>query len=452
MKIHILSNSLRMNSGFSVVAKNIARGLKKLGHQVTFTGMQTAYLPEYGDEIEILPIQVGHIDDMTQYIITLDRIKPDVVLNIFQADYEFNDFPKVFKKCLWYVPVEGKNISHKMVSALLDVKMNGGRIVAQTDYGKNEIQLALAGLYIDRVYHGYDDNIFRPIDLGKKEEVAYCYYNTEFGRSSSNPIMLHKNGCYDCLFGKDELVKCTNYKEEKVAILRFINGKWTEESIDITCLSDVTKGKIVYLAVGQNLGVRKRIERLLKAYSIFVGQSKQLRDRTMLHLHTMPMSINGINLIKIVQDLGIQNNIIFSYGNNRSSGWSDEAMNILYNSVDINVSASSGEGFGLPTLESMACGIPNIGPNCSSFTELIGDDVNENNNRGWLVNVESWQMIQDGSIRALVSESDLALKMKMAYVEKEKMKVFSKNCIDWTKNYTWEKICKEWNKLLVGMK
>jgi glycosyltransferase involved in cell wall biosynthesis len=439
-----------MNSGFSVVAKNIARELKKLGHQVTFTGMQTAYLSEYGDDIEILPIQVGHIDDMTQYIITLDRIKPDVVLNIFQADYDFNDFPKVFKKCLWYVPVEGKSISYKMVSALLDVKMNGGRIVAQTDYGKNEIQLTLAGLDIDRIYHGYDNNIFRPIDISKKEEITYCYYNTEFGRSSSNPIMLHENGCYNCQYIM--YPKCPNYKEEIVTVMKFIDGKWGELSVSISQLSLITKDKIVYLSVGQNLGVRKRMERLLKAFSIFIGGSKQCKDRCILHIHTMPMSIVGINLIKIIQDLGIQNNVIFSYGNNRSSGWSDVALNILYNTADVNVSASSGEGTCLPMIEGFATGLPMIASNCSSFTEFIGNDKDESKNRGWLVNIESWQMIVDGSERALVSESDLAMKMKMSFVEKDKMKIFSKNAIEFMKNYTWEKIVVEWDKLLKKMK
>jgi glycosyltransferase involved in cell wall biosynthesis len=127
-------------------------------------------------------------------------------------------------------------------------------------------------------------------------------------------------------------------------------------------------------------------------------------------------------------------------------------MNILYNSADVNISASSGEGWGLPTGESMACGIPNIGPDCSAFSELIGNDVDLSKNRGWLVNIESRQMIQDGTIRVLVSESDLAMKMKMAFVEKDKIKVFSKNAIDWSKDYTWSKICLQWNDLLKKMK
>lgn len=452
IKIHILSNSLRLNSGFSIVAKNLAIGLKKLGHEISFTGMQTSYMSEWNCGIEQIPIQVGHIDDMTQYMITLDRIKPDIVLNIFQADYEYNDFPKVFKRCLWYIPVEGRNIPQTMANDLLHVKTNGGEIVAQTKYGQEEIQLALAGIDIRCIYHGFDDKIFKVLNLQNTNEVRYCYYKTEFGKVNSDPLVLHKDGCYGCQLSKSE-IECPHYKEEQVAILKFIKGKWAEESIPITNLPIITRGKFVFLYVGQNLGVRKRIERLLKAYYIFIKDSKQLKDRTILHLHTMPISVNGINLIKIIQDLGIQENIIFSYGTYRSSGWSDEGINVLYNTADVNVSASSSEGFCLPVLEGFATGLPMIAPACSSFVELIGDgEKDPENSRGLLAHIGEWQMIENGSERALVNEQNLGIMMKKIYTDEKLRERFSRNAIKFSKNYTWEKICEQWNDLLKTMK
>lgn len=431
------------------MAKNLAIGLKKLGHDITYTGMQTAYGPEYGFGIEELPIQVGHIDDMTQYMMTLDRIKPDVVMNIFQADYEYNDFPKVFKKSVWYPPVEGRNIPQKMANDLLAVKMNEGEIVAQTKYGQDEIKLALGGIDIPYIYHGFNDKIFKPLKTQNIDGMRYCYYKTENGKLNSDPIILHNNGCYDCLLNNTEQVKCQHYKEEHVSILKFISGKWTEESIPITKLPGITKGKYVFGFIGQNLGVRKRIERLLNAYYLFIKDSRQLKDRTILHLHTMPIAVSGINLIKIIQELGIYDNVIFSYGNYRSSAWTNEAMNILYNTFDINISASSSEGFCLPVIEGFAAGIPMIAPNCSSFTELIGEDPKTR--RGLLALVIDWQMIQDGSMRAIVSEEDLANQMKTLYQSGDLRNTFSKNCIEYAKNYTWEKICKQWDQLLKKM-
>lgn len=448
--VHIISASPRLNSGFSVVAINIAKGLQKLGYDISYSGLQTSNTSEWNRGIEILPTQVGFLDDISQCMITLGKIKPDVVLAIIQMDMDFNEFAKLFPKTLVYCPVESKGLSDKMTSDLLSVKTNGGLVIAQTVYGQKEIQLALAGLSIPYIYHGFDDKIFYPIDLSKKENISYCYHRTEIGKVNTNPAELCEMECFNCRYIMH--FKCPNYKEETISILKFVDGKWAEESVGITSLPLVTKGKMVFGFVGQNLGVRKRIERLLKAFSIFINESRQYKDRIILHLHVMPISIGGINLIKVVKDLGLQNNIVFSYGSYRSSGWSDEAMNILYNTFDVNVSASSGEGFSLPIIEGMACGIPMIGPNVTSFVELIGNDCDLSKNRGWLVDIESWQMIQDGTIRALVSESDLAMKMKMAFVERDKMKVFSKNAVDWSRNYTWEKIVLEWDSLIKQMK
>jgi glycosyltransferase involved in cell wall biosynthesis len=99
-------------------------------------------------------------------------------------------------------------------------------------------------------------------------------------------------------------------------------------------------------------------------------------------------------------------------------------------------------------LESLACGVPNIAPDTSSMTELITDDQFESMNRGWLANISTYHEIPDGSERDLVDVRDLMLKMKMAYVEKEKMETFSENGMKWAKQYNWDRIVSIWDELL----
>ncbi len=50
----------------------------------------------------------------------------------------------------------------------------------------------------------------------------------------------------------------------------------------------------------------------------------------------------------------------------------------LYRSADAYVTSTHGEGFGLPTQESMACGVPCIAPYSSAFPDYM------NNDNGWL--------------------------------------------------------------------
>lgn len=435
-----------MNSGFSQVTKYLALGLKKLGHDISMTGIQTAYTNDYSYGIEQMPLDVKYVDEASSLYLNLKKVDPDWLVYVGQLDADLNHLVRVFDKQIVYCPVEGRDIPDMMANELKNIVMHGGKIVAQCRYGQEEMRKV--GVNAGMIYHGFDDTIFKKMNSFH----PYCYYATDVGQNESDPRILYKQGCYDCHYNcygntstKD---KCPYYKEEIVSILRMVGGKWDEKEIGISKLLDETVGKFVCGHVGINFGIRKRQERLIKAYAILINESKQMRDRTLLHMHCKPMAMNGVNLIKEVAKLGVSENIIFSYGGTRSNAWTEEAMARLYNTFDVHVSASSSEGFGLSHLESLACGVPNIAPDCSSLSELIGNDKDESKNRGWLANIGEWQMVQDGSSRALVSEKDLALKMKMAYVEKNKMERFGKNGSEWAKQYTWDRIVREWNSLL----
>lgn len=456
MKIHIISNSLKMNSGFSNVARHMIIGLRNLGHDVTFTGMQTPYLPEFTYEVEVLPVSTFYVDELTQYIINLQKIQPDVVIAIFQSDSGSGDlvqFPLIFKNTFWYTVVEGDNLPLSSYDGYKRVIANGGKIVLPSKHGQR--QAKESGIDVYNISYGFDNNIYKPINLKNKYEITYCFSNTEFGKAIANPIKLCEQGCYKCGLNSRDQQKCQYFHEEEITLLIYDKSqeKWIEKRIKISDLPSETIGKFVFGHVKQNFGIRHRMERLLKAYSIFLNQSRQIKDRILLHIHTMPISVQSpVNLIKIAKDLDIENNIIFSYGNFRSSSWSDEAMNILYNTFDCNCSASSGEGLGLPTIESMACGIPQIGPKSSAFIELIEEDVRLNNKdigpRGILAKIATWQLIDDGSNRSLVDEEDLAKCMKLIYYN-ENYKLYRKNCLEFTKNYTWNKVVYRWDRLLL---
>ena len=55
-KIHILSDSPKAKTGFGIAGENIALGLKNLGHEVTYTGIQTSHIPEYFHGIKVYPL------------------------------------------------------------------------------------------------------------------------------------------------------------------------------------------------------------------------------------------------------------------------------------------------------------------------------------------------------------------------------------------------------------
>ena len=57
-----------------------------------------------------------------------------------------------------------------------------------------------------------------------------------------------------------------------------------------------------------------------------------------------------------------------------SVGWvPKEEMPLLFNAADVYLHTSEYEGFGLPVLEAMACGVPVVANNKASIPEIVGD-------------------------------------------------------------------------------
>lgn len=115
---------------------------------------------------------------------------------------------------------------------------------------------------------------------------------------------------------------------------------------------------IGYLA---SLARRKRVDRLIRAYAL-------LRRRTC----DVRLVIGGTGpllaeLRQLVRELGLEGDVEFR-------GFvPDEALNAFYNELDIFAFPSDYEGFGLPLLEAMACGVPVVATALSSHPEIVAD-------------------------------------------------------------------------------
>jgi glycosyltransferase involved in cell wall biosynthesis len=433
-------------------------GLTILGHDVSISGFQTTFL-EYYNGIQILPMATG-LDEISQLQNNIIKTNSEILIYINDGYTDARKFITVFPRTITYTPIEGFDIPNHMIINLNRVAENSirvsenGRVVAQCSYGFKEMKKAGINVCC-YIYHGFNPDIFYPIDSNRIEtESKFCFYKTEQGQSILDPKLLYTRGCENCKFDIKEQIKCPFYREEKVIVSKYdnINNQWLQiEDVPISKLrANINpSNKFMFLGVAANHMIRKKLERLLKAYSILID-TKQLADRICLHLHTNPISPTGIDLLEISNRLKIQNNVTFSYGN-----WSEQAVNILYNISDVGVSASSSEGFGLDTLQSMTVGNPYIAPDCTSFTELIGeiieDPIRESKTigpRGLLAKIQADYMLQDLTYRSLVDEVDLASKMKEIYSDKKLRDQYSKNALKFASNYTWEKTCDQFNELI----
>ncbi|HSR53760.1 MAG TPA: glycosyltransferase, partial [Acidobacteriota bacterium] len=69
----------------------------------------------------------------------------------------------------------------------------------------------------------------------------------------------------------------------------------------------------------------------------------------------------------LAQRLGVGSRVVFT------GSVSDGELRGLFNSAHLFVSASLHEGFGIPFIEAMACGLPSLGTHAASIPEVIGE-------------------------------------------------------------------------------
>ena len=97
------------------------------------------------------------------------------------------------------------------------------------------------------------------------------------------------------------------------------------------------------------------------------------KDKAILLMHTNPKDPNGPDLEAIIKELGLDDGrVLFS-----NQGVPPEHLRLMYNMADVTVSASDAEGFGLSTMESLACETPIIVPRTGGLQEQVKNDDGE---------------------------------------------------------------------------
>lgn len=109
---------------------------------------------------------------------------------------------------------------------------------------------------------------------------------------------------------------------------------------------------------------------LMHGWKLFLDklQKETGKKEAFLLMHTDPQDVEGIDLFKVSEMLGIKDNVIFSKNQVEFS-----ELNMLYNCADLTVNVSRAEGFGLATLSSLMVGRPIIANMTGGLTTQVKD-------------------------------------------------------------------------------
>jgi len=145
-------------------------------------------------------------------------------------------------------------------------------------------------------------------------------------------------------------------------------------------ITNIPKDKFILGTVAANADkeTRKGWDRMMKGVRYFLEQNPDARRDFRWVIHTNPVDPRGVHIHNFLVKHGIRDLVSIPEPMMTETGLSGSQMMFLYNSFDVLINTSWREGFGLPILEAMACGVPVIATDCTSMTELV-------KGHGWLV-------------------------------------------------------------------
>jgi len=220
------------------------------------------------------------------------------------------------------------------------------------------------------------------------------------------------------------------------------------------------KDKFVIGVVARNQP-RKALDRTIKAMKKVAEQIPE----AVLFLHLDPNDpASPWKINDLIQRYGIENRVVYS-GMEAYKGFDWDKMNDVYNIMDVFLLTTTGEGFGIPIIEAMACGIPVVATDYTTTPELV-----LKNNAGLgidLVGTEEIDMFSlnskdydwkavNGTMtgsweveRGLCSISDCANKIKSLYNSPATRKLMGANGRKAVlEKYDFEIVGKQWEDLL----
>jgi len=211
--------------------------------------------------------------------------------------------------------------------------------------------------------------------------------------------------------------------------------------------------KFVVGFVGRNQD-RKQIPRLIRSFALFAKG----KDDVHLQLHMDKFDPAGMSkdfqgtyypgILNLIEFFGIKEKVDFTKGVlHYTNALTQENLNEVYNMMHLHASTTSGEGFGLTTIESLSAGIPNVITDYTSSKELV-------EGHGKLVPIIAQIWGSFGTWRGIVNEEEFAKALEEYYNDWKNggnlLKEHSEASRKHAENYNWDKkIIPMWKEVLL---
>jgi len=400
--ILLMSDSPQLHTGQAVVMREIAMGLHKTGkYNIVIAGWGFNGYP-HNFPFTILPASAkdfgrngfpeAGVHGLEKII---DMVKPQIlwtVADIWMVNYINEIKNRNTFKWVAYTPVDGSPVPGYWFDWLNKVD----QVVCETQYGVDEMLKAEPNLRNPRfIYHGCNTESFKPLSAEDKIK---------------NRGLVH----YASVKDMRNLEMKVGLKEED-----FIVG-----------------------VVARNQP-RKNYDKIIKAFAIFAKDKENVK----LWCHAAPID-QAYNIPQLADMYDLKGKVIFTPNYNIGNGLTESDLNIVMNLFDVHMLPTQGEGFGIPILETMAAGVPQIVTDFSSHVEysktaaeLIEVDYPDDFITGIPHPVE----------RAIPRPTRMAELLEKLYQDKEHRLTLAKNARSVAEKMTWDATIPQWEDVMDGL-
>jgi len=384
-KIMWVGDSPTVDTGFGVVSKNIIRELRSYGHEIVVLGINT-----YGDPYDprefpykIYPCQPGGTTEMYGF----NKLWPIV-------DFEKPDI-LFFLNDPWMIAdyMKRKTNDYPYMKTMAYFPTDAGPI-------KREWIDMLKEFDAQVCYSRFAENVVTDSNGGKRPKNLYQIYHgidTSVYKPLNQNIVRHEIG---------------------------LDPSW-----------------FIVGMVARNQ-FRKRFDLLAKAFAEFATDKPDAK----LYLHTSLHDV-GFDILDLCQQVGLTSDqLILTPGVSAAKGVTEQELNQIYNTFDVNALISLGDGFGLPVAESMAVGCPQLVSDHSCLKELVeGHGGLTVKNAAWILHtsgINTWGGVSD--------VDDIVAKLNLLYNNRELRIKYSEEAYEFItqEKFTWKYAGNEFNNII----
>ncbi len=310
-----------------------------------------------------------------------------------------------------------------------------------------QIQPDLCGALLDTFMVMQPSPWFLDIDFAPSK--SYFYFPSDGG--GGLPL-----GCENVLRKVDQPVAMSKYAQTQAKEVYGIETAYIPHAISqkrYYPLSDEEKAKLrqkwglvdkqIIGVVARNQG-RKMLDRTIKSFALIA----KTNPKAVLLMHTDPADPAAVfHLPMLIKRHNLENRVLFT-GMKYHDTFSYSKMNDVYNLMDVFLLTTSGEGFGVPLLEAMACEVPIVATDYTTTQELLIDDGKSGEPVRLLTEVSGNWNVE----RGLQDDYDCANKLQLLlndinlrreYGTAGRRKILKK--------YTWSVVGPQWDKLFTKM-